>query len=126
MTNQSNEQKTLPPTMGLGPGSQIFQNPLLKGLDDEQKRWVDLLASDRDLALLCAVSRSPHPLDQEILADWKNHWLILHQDTLWIYGFSKEEKQRVFKHLKMLRADGYYIREFAAFEDYRVREEWGC
>jgi hypothetical protein len=124
MNNQS--QKLPPPTMSLGSGRQICQDPLMAGLNDEQKRWVDLLAGERDLVLLCAVSRSPHPSDQEILADWKNLWLIEHQDSLWIYGFTQEEKQQIFEHLKQLRSAGYYLPAFVRFEEHRAREEWGC
>ncbi len=115
-----------PPTLKLGPGSQIFADPFLARLTDEEKRWAHLLSDKRDLSLLVAIFRHPYPGDLEIVDEWKNLWLISHQDRLWIYGFSAEERRTVFQHLKELRAAGYYQHEFAAFEENRAREEWGC
>ncbi len=128
MTNQPSHPAERPPTLRLGPGDQIFQNPLLAGLDDEEKRWCHLLWvwGKRDLPTLAGICKSLDPLSQEVFADWKNLWLIWHQDRLWIYGFSKEEKQLVFEHLRQLRTAGYYRKAFTDFEEYRERDEWGC
>lgn len=128
MTNQPPEQHSTdrPPTLRLGGGAHIYVDLPFTGLTEEQQRWLHLLSGKRDLWLLAGIIRSSNELDQEILDEWKNLWLIEHQHSLWIYEFSDEEKQQVFEHLKKLRAAGYYLCEFTAYENYRAMEEWGC
>lgn len=123
MSNQPPNPTEHPPTLRLGPGRHIYPDPPLAGLTEEQQRWAALLSTDRDIWLVTDIMRDSDILDHEILDEWKNLWLIKHQGSLWIYEFTDEEQQLAFTHLKELRAAGYYLREFAAYEDYRAREE---
>ena len=126
MTNQPLHPTERPPTLQLGPGRHIYPDPPLAGLTEEQQRWAALLSTERDIWTVTDIMRGSDRRDHEILDDWKNQWLIKHQDSLWIYEFTDEEKREAHGHLKQLRAAGHYSREFVAFEEYRAREEWGC